>query len=325
MRIDVHTHLISLDFIKHMTGRSSLPNGALEGADYVVQCTSNFSIPVVPLYYTVEDKLRDMERMQTDVSLLTHGIPGPEFLPPDEADDWASRINDFIAGVVEQYPDKFIGCGSLGFGDPQRSIAEAERCVNQLGFKGFQLFSNTNQKVLDSPDFMPVYRRIAQLGVPLNMHPTAPLNMVGMAGTPLVPGMGFLYDTSLGTMRLIASGLFDQEPDLNLIVPHVGGILPYLRGRCGRAVDAGVAEGQYALDHSAQYYLDRIYVDTVAHSLQALEFCYQHTSAEQILYGTDHPFANFIGVSDLVEQLRCTAAEREMIYHGNAERLLKLT
>ena len=156
------------------------------------------------------------------------------------------------------------------------------------------------------------------------MHPTAPLNVVGMAGTPLVPGMGFLYDTSLGTMRLIASGLFDLEPDLNLIVPHVGGILPYLRGRCGRAVDAGVAEGQYSLQHSAQYYLDRIYVDTVAHSLDALEFCYQHTSAEQILYGTDHPFANWIGVSDLVEQLRCTAAERELIYHGNAERLLKL-
>ena len=324
MRIDVHTHLIYLDFIKHMTGRSSLPNGALDGANYIVHCTTNFDLPVEPLYYTIEDKLRDMDRMSADVSLLTHGIPGPEFLPPDEADDWASRINDYIASIVEQYPGKFIGCGSIGFGDPQRSIAEVDRCVNELGFKGFQLFSNTNQKVLDSPEFIPVYRRIAQLGVPLNMHPTAPLNMVGMAGTPLVPGMGFLYDTSLGTMRLIASGLFDQEPDLNLIVPHVGGILPYLRGRCGRAVDNGVALGQYSLQNSAQYYLDRIYVDTVAHSLDALEFCYQHTSAERILYGTDHPFANYIGVSDLVEQLRCTAAEREMIYHGNAERLLKL-
>ena len=155
MRIDVHTHLICLDFIKHMAGRSSLPNGALDGGNYIVQCTTNFNIPVEPLYYTVEDKLRDMDRMNTEVSLLTHGIPGPEFLPPDEADDWASRINDYIAGIVEQYPDKFIGCGSIGFGDPQRSIAEADRCVNELGFKGFQLFSNTNQKVLDSRSSSP--------------------------------------------------------------------------------------------------------------------------------------------------------------------------
>ncbi len=32
--------------------------------------------------------------------------------------------------------------------------------------------------------------------------------------------MAFIYDTSLATVRLILSGLFDQEPDLKLIVPH---------------------------------------------------------------------------------------------------------
>ena len=84
MRIDVHTHLISLDFIRHMVGRSNLPNGYWDGGNYVVHCTNNFDLPVEPLYYTIEDKLRDMDRMKVDVSLLTHGIPGPEFLPPDE-------------------------------------------------------------------------------------------------------------------------------------------------------------------------------------------------------------------------------------------------
>jgi hypothetical protein len=47
--------------------------------------------------------------------------------------------------------------------------------------------------------------------------------------------------------------------------------------------------------------------------------------AERILYGTDHPFANYLEAATYVEQLHCTAAERELIYHGNAERLLGLT
>jgi len=66
--------------------------------------------------------------------VLSHGIPGPELLEPAAADDWAARINDHLAGVVERYPDKFIAWGSIGFGSPERSIAEVDRCINQLGF-----------------------------------------------------------------------------------------------------------------------------------------------------------------------------------------------
>src|SRR5215510_4873705 len=40
MRIDVHTHFQSLDFIKHLLGRSGLPKCVLAGGDYVVQCRS---------------------------------------------------------------------------------------------------------------------------------------------------------------------------------------------------------------------------------------------------------------------------------------------
>jgi hypothetical protein len=37
MRIDVHTHFQSLDFIKHLQGRSTLPKTLLEGGMYAVQ------------------------------------------------------------------------------------------------------------------------------------------------------------------------------------------------------------------------------------------------------------------------------------------------
>ncbi len=325
MRIDVHTHLVSLDFLRHLQGRSSIPNAFVEGGTYFVNCTSGYRMQSPPQHADVEGKLRDMERMSVDVSVLSQGIPGPELLGGTEADDWAARINDYIAGVIEAYPGKFIGLGSVGFGSPERSIAEVDRCIHQLGFKGIQLFSNINQKVLDSPEFMPVYRHVAGLGVPMNMHPTAPLNLVGMDRAPLIPSMGFIYDTSLGTMRLITSGLFDQAPDLKLIVPHVGGIIPYLAGRIERSTDNWVRQQEpHPLSHPAAHYMEKIYVDTVAHSPRALEYCYRILGAERLLYGTDHPFANYVAVAGVVEGLECSDDERELIYHGNAERLLGL-
>ena len=317
MRIDVHTHLYFQEFADYLLGRSALPNVTAKDGVYVTNCSPAFSVTSPPGHRDVDAKLRSMDDMGVDLAVLSHGIPGPELLGCQEADDWASRINDYLARVVDQYPDKFVAWGSLGFGSPERSIAEVDRCVDELGFKGFQIFSNTNQKVLDSPEFMPVYRRIASHGVPMNMHPTAPLNTVGMELSPLVPGMGFIYDTSLGAVRLLRSGLFDDEPDLQLIVPHVGGILPYLGGR----LDGSISGPQVA--HPAKHYLDKLYVDTVAHSAEALDLCYRVVGAERMLLGTDHPFGDGRHIG-LVERLDCTDDEREAIYHGNAERILGL-
>jgi hypothetical protein len=46
--------------------------------------------------------------------------------------------------------------------------------------------------------------------------------------------------------------------------------------------------------------------------------------ADHLLYGTDHPFARCDVAAELIEQLDCPASDRELIYHGNAERLLRL-
>ena len=318
MRIDIHTHLYFTEFAEYLIGRSSLPNAVRQGGTFVTNCSAAVSLVSPPGHMEIDAKLKSMDDMGLDVAVLTHGIPGPELLGGDEADDWASRINDFLAATVEQYPDKFVAMGSIGFGTPERSIAEVNRCINELGFKGFQLFSNTNQKVLDSPEFMPVYRRIAELGVPMNMHPTAPLNTVGMAGTPMISGMAFIYDTSLGAVRLLRSGLFDEAPDFRLIVPHVGGIIPYLGGRLGSSIESAPETTQ-----PAKHYLDKLYVDSIGHSQEALDMCYKVVGADKILLGTDHPFGDGRHIG-MVDRLDCTEPEREAIYHGNAERLLGL-
>ena len=328
MRIDVHTHFVCLDFIKHLQGRSSYPSSVLEGGTYFTDCAPGMHTPAAPRVVDMEVKLRDIEEMKVDLSVLSHAVPGPERLGGQEADDWACRINDHLAGIIQQYPDKFVGWGSIGFGSTERSIAEVDRCIDQLGFKGVQLFSNINQKPLDSPDFRPVFSHVAQRGVPLNMHPTVPLNLVGMDSSSLITGLGFMYDTSLATMRLIHSGWFDQGPEPILIVPHLAGIIPYLKGRLQRTFDPSLRSvgGLPSLAHPIDHYLERLYVDTVCYHPEVLEYYYRLMGAGRMIYGTDHPFGQpYSLLAEMVERLDCTDAEREAIYHGNAERLLRLS
>jgi len=319
MRIDIHSHFLDMDFIRHLEGRPERPTSYQENGAYFVDCAPGLTHGSGPRIVNMDIKLREMELMGIDVSVLSPGMPGPECLnpgAPEEADYWASRINDYLAGLIDAHPGKFLGWGTLGYGDADRTIAEADRCVRELGFKGFQLYSNVGGSVIDEPAFLGVYEHVATLGVPLNIHPTIPLNLVGMDAHGLISGLGYMYDTSLALVRLLGAGVFDRSPSLKLIMPHVGGIVPYLQGRISRRPLTN-AKGTLAS------YLAMVNYDTVTYDLAALEYCFAFAGAERLLYGTDVPFTDAIPAADaLVERLDCTEAERELIYHGNAERLL---
>jgi len=326
MHIDVHTHFQCLDFVKHLQGRSALPKSFLDGGTYIIQCAAGLDVPSLPKIVDMEEKLRDMEAMKIDVAVLSHGIPfGPDLLGGQEADEWAARINDDLARIISTYPGKFVGFGSIGFGDCERSIKEVERCVKALGFGGFQVFSNISNRLLDSPEVMPVLQHIGNFGVPIHLHPAIPLNRIGLDTPGNFISLGFPYDSSLNVLRLIRSGLFDKSPDLELIVAHIGGVIPYLKGRIEtHGALAPLVSDWPRLTHPIDRYLRRLYVDTVCYHMEALECCYKVMGAKQMLYGTDHPFGHYDVASELIEQLNCPADDRELILHGNAERLLNL-
>jgi predicted TIM-barrel fold metal-dependent hydrolase len=228
MRVDVHSHFQSVEFVRHLVGSTRLPCAIREGGTYIVDCGAGLRVPSLPELVDVEAKLDAMDRLRVDVSVLSHGLPlGPDVLG-EEADEWAMRINDDLARVIHTYPDKFIGFGSLGLADPERTIAEVDRCVTELGFSGFQLFSNLAN--IDASRVRPVLNHIARAGVPVHLHPTLPMHAV-VTGANLMLGFAFPIDSSLNVIELIDSGLFDEAPDLALIVSHADGVLPYLMGR----------------------------------------------------------------------------------------------
>ena len=80
MHLDVHSHFLCLDFVKHLGARSSLPRSVVEGGDWFVDCAPGYRLSVGPRITEMATKLEELEAMDVDVSVLSHGVPGPRGL-----------------------------------------------------------------------------------------------------------------------------------------------------------------------------------------------------------------------------------------------------
>jgi predicted TIM-barrel fold metal-dependent hydrolase len=322
MKIDIHTHIMSVAFIEHLLGRDSVPAATREGNGFVTQCAPLFGIHLGPPILDLATKLHHMDQAGIDVAVLSTALPYPATLGGAEADYWAARLNDELAAIVVAHPDRFAGWANLGFGDTQRTIAEVDRCVDELGLAGFQVFSNIAGRPLDAPDVLPVLEHIASRRAAVHLHPTWPAN-----GLPLDPvtmlSCAFPSDTSLGVLRLIGAGLFDRQPAI--VASHLGGTLPWLRERLAvYGQDSAPFPNQRKLARPLVEYLDLLNVDTVTYGPAALQFAYTQLGPERMLFGTDHPFGDPELPNAIIDRLACTGADREMILAGNALRLLRL-
>jgi len=311
MKIDIHSHLMSVAFLEHLRGRDAVPTAVRDGTGYIAHCAPGLSLPYRPPILSVEAKLADMDMAGIDLAVLSHGLPGPHMLGGAQADNWAARINDELAAIAAAHPGRFAGWANLGFGDLSRTIAEADRCLDQLGLAGFQVWSNVGGRPLDDPGVLPVLEHLADRGAAIHLHPAPASGHQGLAPATML-GFAFPVDTSLAR-------------DPVIIAAHLGGVLPWLRERIGLWSHAiPPVPGLPPPVRSAGEYLDRLYIDTVGYGAAPLEYCYAQLGAGRMLFGTDHPYATPRLPQDLTERLPYTQTESEQILAGNAQRLLRL-
>lgn len=322
MRIDVHNHIFPKELVRRLEKRSAYPYARPGNGRLGLHCCDDLVIQNFECFTDMSKKLEDMDRIGVDVCILSVNLPGPELaMDPKEADELARIANDGIAEAVALHPKRFWGMASLGYGSIDSSLKELDRCFSQLKFRGMQIFSNIKGKALDDPEFRPVLARMAELKRPIFMHPTAPLNRNYLMQLVPVPALGFIYDTTLAAVRLTLSGRLAELPGLPLIVPHVGGVIPYLMERIIGLLamyGPGVIK-----DPNPTATLKRLYVDTVTYEPGPLKLCYETMGADQMLLGTDHPHGPWERPTKLLDQLGCSTEDREKMMHGNAERLFR--
>jgi aminocarboxymuconate-semialdehyde decarboxylase len=323
--VDFHNHFYPkgyVDELKKGGGYASITTDS--SGRLIAQYKGDYNIVVGP-HIVLEERIKAMKKYGIDMEVLTLTTPAVEREAVERGTRLAKITNDEYGEICEKFPDTFTALATLPMQDPETSVEELERAVKDLGLRGAMIFSNVNGKPLDSPEFIPLYRKAAQLDVPLFVHPTSPVNSEYMDDYRLVPILGFGVDTSLAILRIVFSGILEKIRGLKLVATHTGGVFPYLRGRIDRGYEA-YPESKVNIPKPPSAYLKEIWLDTVCYNEEVMFSSYSFVGGDKMVLGTDFPHQ----ISDIeyavgrVNRLKITAEEKQKILGGNAIKLLKL-
>jgi len=294
-----------------------------DGSDWVVMIGDRPTLRVKPENFDIKRKIKTMDDAGIDLAILSPNIPGPCVLAPELALKGAQIVNDDIAEKMQKYPGRFEGIAALPWQNAAEAIQEMDRAKDELGLCAVMLFSNIGGRPVDDPDFEPIYAHAESRDFPMVIHPTFPSYGAAIRDYMMIPMMGFQVDSSFALLRLILSGILERHPRLKILMPHVGGVLPYVIDRIDYQTEV-MGRGRDNITQPPSQYLKRIHLDTVSPSALAIKYAYDFSGVDHLLFGTDHPWINTQLYIDLIEGLDIPEGEKSMIFSENAKKLFAL-
>lgn len=320
--IDVQTHWLPPAVLEALEGRTELPRLVDGPQGRVVEYGEGAAYPLLPEMVELETKIDHMDRGGVGVSVLSINVPGLDLFEPADAPAIARDVNDQLADAVAAHPDRLEAFAALPMPVPEAAVAELERSMGK-GLRGAILYSNVAGRSLDAPEFRQVFEAAAELDAALLLHPTYPLSAPSLTAHALIPVLGFLFDTTTATMRLILDGIYDRHPELKLILGHVGSVIPYIIGRLDYE-SSRIPGGLGALEVMPSEHIRRLYVDSVSAWPPAIRMVIDFLGADRVLYATDHPFWDPARTNDALARVQLSEDDREAIETGNARRVLRI-
>lgn len=338
IKIDLEAHFSTKEYTSYLGSRKEPPRDENLGT-YIRHWLS----PDLwaPRSFAFQDKLldlgskriADMDAAGVDIQVLSLVIPGCEQFEPADGTAMAKKVNDELAKVIKKYPKRFVGFAALAPQDPKGAADELERAVKGLGFKGALVNSNARGEYLDNKKFWGIFEKAESLEAPIYFHPSIPSPSIlkpyaeyGMALSG--PPLGFGAEAILTAMRLIHSGVFDKYPGLKIILGHLGEGLPFWLDRIDFFWLKPWSEKQNRppIAKRPSDYVKNNFVITTSGMVFAPAFiaAYLALGADRITFGADYPFEDSQEAAKGVEAMPICDADKEKIFHLNAERLFKL-
>ncbi len=323
IRVDCQSHVFPRGYAELLLANRGAVTTRREGDVYRVSYGELQRFDLALDVYDPGRKIRHMDEAGIDVSVLSINIPGPEVLDAELGVQGARLCNDAIAELASRSGGRFVGLAALPLQDMPSAMAEYERAVSGLGLRGVMLYSHIGGRPVDSPDFEPLYARAARDRIPLVIHPTVPTWSEAIRDYSMIPMLGLMVDTSIAMLRLILSGIMERHPDLLIVHPHCGGVLPYLMPRVEEQTEVKRRGREHIRRPPGETYR-RVYFDLVSPSAQAMEYVLRFSSADRLLFGSDHPWVSIGAILEHAERLALSPDDRARVMGGNACRLFRI-
>ncbi|PGH19412.1 hypothetical protein AJ80_03912 [Polytolypa hystricis UAMH7299] len=374
-KVDIHTHVYPESYMTLLRSRSTVPYiydppSNAPSRLIILSSDDNPSIPkenrgrpVDSSYYDVNEKLSFMRTHNITTSVISLANPWLDFLSPDEAAFWATKINDDLNALCEsQAPHSgtllnesslLFAFGALPLSAPSTDIIanEINRMSSLKYIRGAIMGTSGLGKGLDDPGLDPVWAALESTQTLLFLHPHYGLPNDAFGGKETIEryghvlplALGFPLETTIAVTRMYLSRVFDRFPRLQILLAHSGGTLPFLAGRIESCiaherkfvVNGGDVEGpgKSIWDVLKQ----NILLDAVVYSEVGLKAAVHGAgSVDRVLFGTDHPFfpplnskeETWLSVTMNQNAINSAFGEdsesAKAILGGNAARILKL-
>lgn len=325
--VDVHTHVVPRR-LSEIAQRGGVRHGIEFARDEVGRITSSIGGPAMSMAWptpleSTEDRVAAMDALGVDKHLVSL-TPTMHWygLGREDGVSLAEEVNDDIAEMVADHPDRFHGMGFLPLQDPKSAVAELERCMSELGFVGALVGTHVNGLDWDADELFEVLVAARDLGAFVFVHPARGRANSFLREYHLRNLLGNPLETAIALSRMIFGGVLDALPDLEVCFAHGGGYGCIGSARLDHGADVR-AEAD-ALTRLPSEYLREIYVDSLVHGHRTLDHVIDVVGIDRVLLGSDYPAD--MGEPNPVEFIRShqtmNATDQEMILSTNAARIL---
>jgi 2,3-dihydroxybenzoate decarboxylase len=275
-----------------------------------------------------ELRLQAMGEAKVTKSILSHTVPGlAATTDKKKAVDDATKINDFLAGKIAHHPDRFGGFAALPMQSAPDAAKELERCVKQLGFQGALINGHTHGHYLDEDQYEVFWERVADLNVPIYIHPTnawqTPQNYQDHPelGEAI---WGWASETGTHILRLVFSGLFDRFPTLQIIAGHGGEGLPYFLWRFDSRFKV-MSFGKTLKKQPSAYIRENVAITMAGlFSTPPLRCALEELGDDRVMFSVDYPYESSKAAGEWFDKVDLAADTLSKVASENAKRLLRL-
>lgn len=341
--IDFEAHFYTKAIFKYLETRQDYPllTKGRHAGEYYLRFTDKVSLFQSQNFIDMlcdmdNNRIREMDAAGLRTQILSFSSPGIDEFYPDIslATAFATEVNDLLFDAIRRHPQRLLGFAAISPYDIKKSVLELERTISKLGFVGWLAHSNFGQGMyFDNKKYWPLLEAAQELSIPIYIHPTAPLmSEFGAYGFALAgPPLGFQVDVALCVLRMIYAGVFDQFPNLKIILGHMGESLPFLLpDRIDWAYKnpnisklEGFIETRPELKRiPSQVIQENIYVTTSGRfSKPLLDYVIQIMGEDRILLATDYPYENLIQSMNFIQQCDLSEDMIDKICYKNAHKM----
>lgn len=300
-KIDAYAHILPAKYYQKMLSVDpNIPN--------------MFPFIKIKTLIDLDERLTKWPDQNTKQVISLANISPEDFTDSKTSAELCQSANEELSNLVDQHPGKFAGAVAIL---PMNNIEAACKVISSIkddeNLVGVQIFTRHLGKSIADKEFRPVLAQAAKLHVPLWMHPVFDARK---PDNNLV--FSWEYELSQAMLQLVQSDLFQDYPNLKILIHHAGAMVPFFSGRIDHILDE-----KHAQDFK------KFYVDTaILGNTPALQLAIDYYGIDHVLFGTDAPFAVMPSGADqiitqAINDLTISDKDKQKIFHDNYYSLIK--